>query len=89
MTFLAGIGVVNILTDDYLRRNHLKMLCDLSADDFHFFAAFGALLLLFAEIVLDDVGLDILGELFEAAGLLPARMLFDGDFFGFALNVLN
>ena len=64
------------------------MLCDLFADDFHFFAAFGALLLLFAEIVLNNVGLDIFRELVKAAGLFSARMLFNGDFFGFAFNVL-
>ena len=89
MTFLAGVGVVNILADFYLRGNDLKMLCDLSADDFHFFAAFGALLLLFAEIVLNNVGFDIFRELVKAAGLLSACMLLDGDFFGFALNEVN
>ena len=88
MTFLAGVGVVNILADFYLCRNDFKALGDLFADNFHFFAAFGTLLLLIAEIVLDDVGLDILRELFKAAGLLSACMLLDGDFLGFALNVL-
>ena len=41
MTIPAGIGVVNILTNPHLRRDHLQMFGDLLADNLHLFAALG------------------------------------------------
>ena len=77
MALLAGIGEVNILTNDGFCRDYLQMLGDLLADDFHLFTALGAFALFFTELMLDGVGLDVLGKLVEAAGLFLSGVLFD------------
>ena len=89
MALLTGIGEVNILTNPHLCRDHLQMLGDLLADDFHLFTALGAFALFFAELMLDSVGLDVLGKLVEAAGLLLALILFYRDLCVSVLGILQ
>ncbi len=79
MTLFACVGKVYVLTDSYLCRDHLQMLGYLFTDDLHFFAALGTFALFFTEFMLNGIGLDVLRELVEAAGLLLALILFYRD----------
>ena len=79
MTFLAGISVVNFLADSYLCGNHLKVLGDLLADDFHLFTALRTLLLFITELVLHNIGFYVFGKLVKATCLLLALVLLNGN----------
>ena len=89
MTLFACIGKVYILTDPYLRRDHLKVLDDLLADDLHLFTALGTFAIFSAELMLDGVGLDVFGKLVEASGLLLALVLFYRDLCVSVLGILQ
>ena len=49
------------------------MLGHLLTDDLHLFTALGTFAFFFTEFMLHGVGLDVLGKLVKAAGLLLAR----------------
>ena len=77
MALFAGIGEVNILTNDGFCRDYLKMLGHLLADNLHLFTALGTFALFFTEFVFNGVGLNVLRKLVEAAGLFLSGVLFD------------
>ena len=89
MTLFACVGKVYVLTDSYLCRDHLQMFGDLLADDFHLFTAIGTSAFFFTELMLDGVGLDVLGELVKAAGLLLTLILFYRDLCVSILGILQ